>query len=262
MDRRSTPLPASARQLALAAAAVVAAAACDPLEGSQVLDGRVPSVPRLAPGRATLGGRVISMDGLGVPGAQVTVIETGALATTEADGAFRLGIPADSTLTLRVTAGGHAPSRTEPVLVAADSSVSDLDVLLLPAAKLAEYNQMAGRPGVAAGVLAVRVRALSPGCTADGAVLRLAPETLGTVLYARGGGPATDPDRTLAAMSSSAGIAAWVVGVPPPGNQLSLIVAKPGCASPPAPVAVAERTYPGRFDVEAGGLAHATLFLR
>lgn len=112
------PAPKQRRALALAAALVVAAAL-------------VPALPAAAEANGRVVGTVLNgLTGQPVPGARVTVVETGATATTDPDGLYRLDLP-PGRYTLAVTKSDHLAQRVA-VAVASGGS-TELSWVLIPA---------------------------------------------------------------------------------------------------------------------------------
>jgi hypothetical protein len=115
----SRPAASRRRTAAAAAAVLLAALAVTP--------------PALAQSAGRLVGAVLNgLTGQPVPGATVTVVETGARTTTDPDGLYRLDVPPGA-YTLAVTKGTFAEQRVADVAVAAGQS-HDLSVVLMPAA--------------------------------------------------------------------------------------------------------------------------------
>lgn len=112
------PEPAPKQRRALAAAALVAATLIAALPAAAEDGGRVAG--------AVLNG----LTGQPVPGARVTVVETGATATTDPDGLYRLDLP-PGRYTLAVTKRDHLEQRVG-VTVAAGGS-TELSWVLMPA---------------------------------------------------------------------------------------------------------------------------------
>jgi hypothetical protein len=250
--------------LALAVGALLAPTACGsdrPLIAIE--DGSVPTMPKPMPGQAMLAGVVRDGTGAPVAGATVRIAETDETATTDSTGAYAMMVPSDSTVTVVATADGFAKTFEESVMVASGAMVPGFDVRLLAPADVTGMSTLAG---VAApdkkGVMAIRLRSAGAGCALAGATLAVWPPLAASVVYSRPGAAAAvdRPDSSLSAVQDGTDIAAWLVGVVPPGNMLSLTVSQQGCQLAPAPSAEGV-LFTGDLRVDAGAFTEARLFL-
>jgi hypothetical protein len=250
--------------LALALGAMVAPLACG---SDRALTGRpdsgVPTMPTPMPGQATLAGVVRDASGAPVAGATLRIAETDLTATSDATGAYSIAVPSDSTVTVVASADGFAKTFEESVTLADGVVASGFDVRLLAPTDVTGKNALAG---VASpdkrGVMALRLKSSDAGCSLAGATLAVWPPDAGTVVYSQPGtaGALDQPDSSLQAVQGGAEVAAWLVGVVPPGNMLSLRVTQAGCQSAMAPSA-GGMLFTGDLRADAGALTEARLFL-
>src|SRR4029078_7117343 len=82
----------------------------------------IPVTPSLGSDRATVMGYVKDADGVALPDATVSVRATGESAVTDANGAFTLDVPANTTLTIAATAPNMATTLLPQFMIAPESS--------------------------------------------------------------------------------------------------------------------------------------------
>lgn len=245
---------------ALLAGAVLAG--CGEGDDGMGKDVELPGVPDLMPGMAMLSGRVVDRMGSGIASASLLVAESDATATTGADGRFAMVVRGNSTITLVVTADGFAKTFVESVEVPTGKATTGFDVLVVPAATIDEYAQLAQPGATDRGLVAVMVRSQRDACAMGGARVTFDhPAVLGKVIYAKQGVPmAGDPDPALTGIQVTTGVSAWLAAAVPPGTTYALAIDKAGCVTTPAPVTMGDRIHTGRFRVAAKALTQITLF--
>jgi hypothetical protein len=224
----------------------------------------VPTLPILSVGMAALSGHVRSQDGSAVAGATVQVAETDATTMTDADGAYRLEVQSDSTVTLMATATGLAPTFRESVVIAAKATITDFDLLLLPPDRIAAINAL-GAPGQEAtrGIMAVRLHSMDPACNIVGAQVSVWPPMGAKVIYAPAdvAGGIAAPDPGVTAVAAGADIDLWLAGAFPPANGLVFTIEQPGCQLMVASPSLGGLTFPGLRHVAAAAMTQVDLFL-
>jgi hypothetical protein len=218
-----------------------------------------PSVPHLEPGQAMVAGRVSTMDDQPVAGALITALEAGAQATTDGEGLWAFPVPGDSTVTLRVTADGLAPTLSDTMIIPSGGTGAGIDLLMVPPARIDQLNALGGRPSTAAGVVAVQVVSMSGACPASGGHVVVAPAELGRVVYTSGDDAI--PDAALTEMQEGPAVPAWIAAAVPSGFYVRLGFQKSGCTPMAAPFQVGGRMYTGHGPIQAGALTQAVLFV-
>jgi hypothetical protein len=207
--------------------------------------------------RATVTGRIVDVNGVAVAGAAVAVRLTGEHATADASGAFTLDVPANTTLTLAVTAPNMAPTLLAQFLVSPGAS-ANFQVPLLTTDHLKGLIAMGSN--VMGGAIAVSLRSMSGGATsAAGATIELTPSNLGKVLYAPSSiAGMADPDPQITTFMPGTDPVAWALGVQPHVSIMKLTLH--GVSQVEPPYAIDDVTWPGTFTVDAGALTLVTLF--
>jgi hypothetical protein len=218
----------------------------------------------LGAGKAVLGGTVRDADGVGIANARLEVAETTDATLTEADGTYLLGVAADTTLSIQVTAEGFSPTFLPGVRLGEGESSTGFDALLLTPSTLEAYNLLPSAP-IPDGRATIAVSFVSLGglCSQDGATVDLAPSLVDTVLYVP---TSTDdallaPDPSLMSVQPDAPIAAYVLGVEPPSIYDDVSIEKTACSQNPFPIAFDRRTYEGTNSVAVGALTQVTIFI-
>jgi hypothetical protein len=227
-------------------------------------------VPEIDPGTAVLGGTVLDAAGDPVAGATLVAAETEDTATTGADGTFLMGVTADTTLSIRVTADGLAPTLADPVAVPKGTTSTGFEVRLLTAEKLDKISKDAGVDFTGdggtntRGTIAVMVVSLGGTCTQEGAAVAFVPSEADIVRYAPTSpdDALVDPDDALTSVQPDAPIAAYVVGVIPPAVYDQVALENSSCSLVPSPVTFEGRTYEGGFSVATGALSQVTVFIQ
>jgi hypothetical protein len=242
---------------------VVAMCGCDGGDGVAPAGSPPPAGPASAPGRAVVQGRVLGADGQPVAGATVAVLDApvgaAAGASAGADGRWQLSVPADTSITLRATAEGLAPTLFGAFLVPDGRVTEDLDLLLLTRQTVDQMNAAAGgADGTALGVAALDIVARG-GCDAAGGQVSLDPARAGQVAY--GAGAAVAPDGAATAVQAGARPAVWLLGVRPPGVYYHIRFDKPGCRQSAGPVEWGGRIHQGGPPFAAGSLSQGLLFV-
>ena len=207
--------------------------------------------------RATVTGRIVDVNGVAVAGAAVAVRLTGEHATADASGAFTLDVPANTTLTVAVTAPGMAPTLLAQFLVSPGAS-ANFQVPLLGTDHLKGLVAMGSN--VMGGAIAVSLRSMSGGVpNAAGATIELTPSNLGKVLYAPTSAGMADPDPAMTTFMPGTDPVAWALGVQPHVSIMKLTLH--GASQVQPPYAIDEVEWPGTFTVDAGALTLVTLFV-
>src|SRR5215813_12340389 len=117
-----------------------------------------PETPTVGAERATVTGHVVDTHGVAIAGATVAVRATGEHATTDATGAFRLDVPANTTLTLAATAPTMAPTLLQQFLVSTGTT-AQVEIPLITSDHFKSLVAMGMNPS--GGVVAVAVKSLS-----------------------------------------------------------------------------------------------------
>ncbi len=226
----------------------------------------LPSMPTPTPGHASLSGVVVDADGNPIVGANVKVAETDAIVSTDDSGTYQMMVPSDSTLTLVASATGFGNTYHDAIVLASEAEITQLDLLMLPTSKIAGMNALGGTGATAAatlGVVAVRIHSLGAECSTAGAHLSVSPSKAATLFYSRPSttGGLDEPDATMSSVQVDAGVAAWLVGVLPPGNMLQFTVDQPGCQLLAQSPSMNGLQYVGLRRVDAQALTVAGLFL-
>lgn len=214
----------------------------------------LPETPTTANDRATVTGNVVDADGAALAGATVTVRATGEHATVDGNGAFIIDVPANTTLTLAVTAPNMATTLVPQFMVSPDHSAA-FTIPLITSARLASLGALGPNP--TGGVAAITVKSVSGASGAAGATVELTPNNLGKVLYAPETAGLPDPDPSLTAMGSGSDCVAWALGVQPHVSVMTLTLR--GASQIEPPYSLDDVTFPGTFTVEAGALTLVTL---
>lgn len=218
-----------------------------------------PETPTIGSDRATVTGHVVDTHGAAVAGATVTVRSSGEHVTADSTGAFRLDVPANTTLTLAATAPDMAPTLLQQFLVTPGASAA-VEIAMVTGDHFKSLVAMGSNP--AGGVVAVALKSLSGTGSVVGSTVELTPN-LGRVMYPATGDGMADPDPSMAAVMPSAGgddSYAWAVGVQPHVSIMQL--AMHGAAQVQPPYAIDDIVWPGTFTVDAGALTLVTLFTK
>ena len=223
----------------------------------------LPAIPKPELSYATISGRVFDGNNLPVEGVVVTVAETDATYTTQADGQYVLQVPAQSTFTVRTWKYLYAGTTLTPLVLEPDRVLTGLDILVIPSSSLGAYNAQAGSDEER-GVLAIQVISLSGRCDAANATVSvLNPETSQVMpgalaLYVKSG--TSQPDRAVTAMQNGAKPNAWLVGVPE-GQNFPIKFEKAGCNALSFPVVYQKATYQPGLRIAARGLTQVPVFV-
>lgn len=254
--------------LAVVMGAALTLSACGNEKGTNTPmngDTTPPSMPTPTPGQALLAGHVRDVSGTAVAGATVKVTETGGTTTTDADGAYSLAVPSNSSVTLLVTATNFAKSYRESVMLADAAQVSGFDLFVIAPAEVTAQNAAAvGDKADTRGLMAIRLHSMGSGCALAGAHVAVWPPLAATVMYSR---PTTVtggmdlPDAAMDGVQDGATVHAWLVGAVPPANMLQLSVEQPGCSLMDQSPSFEGLMFPGERWVEAQALTEADLFL-
>jgi hypothetical protein len=225
----------------------------------------IPTPPVLNPGMAMVSGRVIDSARQPVAGATVAVMDKALTdpawtTTTGADGTWQLAVPGLTTVTLNVEATGFAPTWSNSFTVAKGQTSTELDLMLIPPAKVDQLSALMGGARVAEyGVAAIEVRSLSGACDPAGGTVTLQPTAFGKVFYSKATAP--DPDSTLTSVQVGARPSAWLAGVLPSGAYYQLVFQKAGCTQKTGPVEYRGRRYDGELPIVTKALSHGLLFV-
>ena len=223
----------------------------------------LPPIPKAELSFATITGRVFDGNNLPVEGVVVTVAETDATYTTQADGQYVLQVPAQSTFTVRTWKYLYAVTTLTPLTIEPNSVVTGLDILVIPSSSLGAYNAQAGSDEER-GVLAIQVISMSGRCDAANATVAvLNPETNKVMpgalaMYVKTG--TSQPDRAVPAMQNGSKPNAWLVGVPE-GQNFPVRFDKAGCNALPFPVVYQKATYQPGLRIAARGLTQVPVFV-
>src|SRR5215475_13028294 len=117
-----------------------------------------PDTPTIENDRATVTGHIVDASGAPVAGAAVTVRTSGENATTDSTGAFRIDVPADTTLTLAATAPNMAPTLLQQFLVSPGTSAA-VEIPLLTSDHFKTLVGLGDNPS--GGVVAVALKSIS-----------------------------------------------------------------------------------------------------
>jgi hypothetical protein len=225
----------------------------------------VPLHPMLNPGMAMVSGRVIDSARQPIAGATVTVIDRAVTDplwrdSTGVDGGWQLAVPGLTTVTLQVEAAGYAPTLSNSFTVAKNGTSTELDLMLIPPAKVDQLSALMGGARVAEyGVAAIEVRSLSGACDPAGATVTLEPTAFGKVFYNKASAP--DPDTTLTTVQVGARPSVWLAGVLPSGAYYHLTFQKAGCTQKTGVVEYRGRRYDGELPIVTKALSHGLLFV-
>jgi hypothetical protein len=225
----------------------------------------VPAYPVLNPGMAMVSGRVLDSARQPISGATVKAIDLPVTdpprtTTTGAGGSWQLAIPGLTTVTLRVEAAGYAPTLSNAFTVAKDGSSTELDLMVVPVAKIDALSAIMGGARVAEyGAAAIEVRSLSGACDPSGGTVTMLPTAFGKVVYGKANG--TDPDTTLTSVQAGARPSAWLLGVLPSGAYYHLSFQKTGCTQKTGTVEYRGRSYNGELPIVTKALSHGLLFV-
>src|SRR3954463_533800 len=159
-----------------------------------------PETPTTGNDRATVTGHVLDTTGAPVAGATVTVRSSGEQTTVDSTGAFSLGVPANTTLTLSATAPSMAPTLVQQFLVSTGATAS-VEIPLITSDHFKALVGMGMNPS--GGVVAVALKSLSGATSMAGATVQLTP-SLGRVMYAAAGAGMADPDPAMATVVPAA----------------------------------------------------------
>jgi Carboxypeptidase regulatory-like domain len=241
--------------------ALVALVGCG--EGGGGTMSPAPMVPGLAPGMAMLAGRVLSADQMPIAGAAVSIAsvtnqQSGAMATTDAEGRFRMTVPGDTTVTPRADAAGFTRALGNSIIIPSGTMSEGFDLLMLPTDRMMEFSAKGGTR-TDYGAIAVDVLSLAGACDPVGGKITIAPAEFGKVFHTKAGTWA--PDETVTTVEAAARPTAWILGVVPPGTYYRLKFEKPGCTEAAMPLDFAGRNYTGHLPVETKAVSHATIFV-
>ena len=120
------------------------AAGCDDTDNPEFTPAPIP--PHTTPGMATLQGRVLTLDQRPIADASVTVLETLARATTDAEGRWQLAIAPRTTIALRGEAPGFGPTLRGALAVLEGHSSAGVDLALATAARMEELRTLGKQP--------------------------------------------------------------------------------------------------------------------
>jgi carboxypeptidase family protein len=215
-----------------------------------------PETPTVGSDRAMVTGHILDPHGAPVAGATVTVRTSGEHATADSAGAFRLDVPANTTLTLSAAAPNMAPTLLQQFLVSPDTNAA-VEIPLVTTDHFKSLVAMGSNPS--GGVVAVALKSLSGAGSVSGATVQLTPN-LGRVMYAPTGLGMADPDPAMAAVVQGDESFAWVLGVQPHVSIMQLSLH--GVAQVEPPYAIDDVTWPGTFTVDPGALTLVTLFTK
>jgi hypothetical protein len=215
-----------------------------------------PETPTIGNERATVTGHIVDANGVAVAGATVVVRTTGEHATADSAGAFKLDVPANTTLTLAATGPNMAPTLLQQFIVMPGAS-SMVEIPLLTSDHFKSLVGLGENP--AGGVVAVALKSMSGSGSLAGATVGLTP-SLGRVMYAPTGAGMADPDPSMAAVVPGREPYAWALGVQPHVSIMQLALR--GVPQVEPPYAVHDVTWPGTFTVDAGALTLVTLFTK
>jgi hypothetical protein len=215
-----------------------------------------PETPPVGSDRATITGHIVDANGTAVPGATVAIRATGERATADSEGAFVLAVPANTTLTLAVTAPTMATTLLQQFMISPDASAS-FEIPLLTGDRLKSLIMIGANPS--GGALAIALKSLSgaPG-GATSSTIEVTPSNFGRVLYAPASPGIPDPDPSLTAMGAGTASIAWALGVQPHVSIMKLTLH--GISQVEPPYSIDDVTWPGTFTVDAGALTLVTLF--
>jgi hypothetical protein len=186
----------------------------------------------------------------------VVVRASGERATADSEGAFILGVPANTTLTLTATAPNMAPTLLQQFIVSPGTSAA-VEVPMVTSDHFKSLVGMGTNP--MGGVVAVALKSMSGAGSLVGATVELTP-SLGRVMYAATGAGIADPDPAMAMVLQSDDQYAWALGVQPHVSIMQLALR--GVSQIEPPYAIDEVTLPGTFTVDAGALTLVTLFTK
>jgi hypothetical protein len=213
-----------------------------------------PGTPTIGNDRATVTGHIVDAHGVAVAGASVAVRTTGEHATTDSTGAFKLDVPANTTLTLAASAPDMAPTLLQQFMVTPGAS-SMVEIPLITSDHFKSLVGLGANP--AGGVVAVALKSMSGDGSLAGATVGLTP-SLGRVMYAPTGAGMADPDPAMMAAVQGHEPYAWALGVQPHVSIMQLALR--GVPQVEPPYATHDVTWPGTFTVDAGALTVVTLF--
>ena len=214
-----------------------------------------PETPTVAADRATVTGRVVDTNGAAIAGATVALRSSGEHTTSDSTGAFTLGVPANTTLTLAATAPGMAPTLLQQLMVSPSMSAG-VELPLITADRFKSLVAMGANP--AGGVIIVALKSMSGAGSAAGATVELTPSLLGRVMYVPTSEGMADPDPTVPAVMQGDDSYVWVLGVQPHVSIMQLALR--GVSQIAPPYAIDDVTWPGTFTVDPNALTLVTLF--
>ena len=221
-----------------------------------------PPVQMLAPGMAMLRGEVSKVEGGPIAGAKLTMLSTAigkdVSTTTGADGKWSLTVPGDTAVSLRVEAMGYAPTRAPTVMVGKNKVSEDMELFMVPTARVDQLNAMGGPRAAEYAVIGVDVRATGA-CDPEDGQISLSPVPTAKVIYNQAN--SATPDPSLTAVQAGARPAAWIVGILPPGTYYQLHFTEPFCTQKQMPMEWEGRSYTGQLSLEAKAFSHGMLFV-
>jgi hypothetical protein len=215
-----------------------------------------PETPSVPGDRATVTGHTVDGAGAPIAGATVTVRASGERATSDSAGAFRLDVPANTTLTIEATSPAMATTLLSQFMISTGASTS-FEIPLLTGERMKSLTSVGTNTwgGAVAFVLKSNWGAER---SATGATVELVPSNLGRILYIPDQPGMADPDPSLTSIARANDPVAWAVGVQPHVSIMTFNLR--GATQVAAPYAMDDVTYPGTFTVDAGALTLVTLF--
>lgn len=242
----------SSRAFTRSAFLVVALTGC----ADNLTPSEAPETPTVPGNRATVTGHTVDGTGAPIAGATVTVRASGERAVSDSAGAFRLDVPADSTLTIEATSPAMATTLLSQFMISTGASTS-FEIPLLTRDRIKGLSSLGAN--ASGGAVAIVLKSISGAeRTATGATVELAPSNLGRILYIPDQPGMADPDPSLTSIARSNDPVAWAVGVQPHVSVMTFSLR--GATQVAAPYAMDDVTYPGTFTVDAGALTLVTLF--
>lgn len=197
-------------------------------------------------------------------GVTVKVAETDRVATTDADGAYQMMVPSDSTLTIVALAMGFATSYRESIVLADQSTITGFDLFLVPGDEVTRMTALGGAASTTpTGLMAVRLHSLSASCQLVGAKVSVWPPKSATVMYSKPSpsGGLDEPDVSMPSVQDGVRVDAWLTSGLPPGNMLQLTVEQAGCTLLSPSPSMGGIQYPGLRRIDAQAVTLADLFL-
>jgi Carboxypeptidase regulatory-like domain len=242
----------SSRVFTRSAFLVVALTGC----ADNLAPAEAPETPPVPGDRATVTGHTVDGTGAPIAGATVTVRASGERATSDSAGAFRLDVPASTTLTIEATSPAMATTLLSQFMIETGATTS-FEIPLLTRDRIKGLTSLG--TNTSGGAVAIVLKSVSGAeRSASGATVELAPSNLGRILYIPDQPGMADPDPSLTSIARSNAPVAWAVGVQPHVSVMTFSLR--GATQVAAPYAMDDVTYPGTFTVDAGALTLVTLF--